>query len=92
MRDEMSDNLYLIYIDESYDETHFAYSAIFINAFHWNDYFKDVVHWRGDWLERYGIAVDYELHATDLSVVGASSLKTGLKRFGQTYFMSLSVS
>ena len=61
----MSDNLYLIYIDESYDETHFAYSAIFINAFHWNDYFKDVVHWRGDWLERYGIAVDYELHATD---------------------------
>ena len=31
---EKQATMYLIYIDESYDDTHFAYSAIFVDAFH----------------------------------------------------------
>jgi len=60
----MADSLYFVYIDESYDETHYAYSAIFINAFAWNDTFKDVVNWRKKWFDQHNIPLDYELHAT----------------------------
>lgn len=56
--------MYLIYIDESYDETHYAYSAIFINAFRWNDYFNYLLTWRADWYENHQVPLDYELHAT----------------------------
>ena len=45
-------HMYLVYIDESYDETNFAYSAIFINAFRWNDYFNQLLEWRGEWKEK----------------------------------------
>lgn len=56
--------MYLIYIDESYDETHYAYSAIFINAFNWNEYFNHVIKWRKEWFDKHQIPLDYELHAT----------------------------
>lgn len=64
-------NFYLVYIDESYDETHFAYSALFIDAFKWNEYFKHVLTWRSDWFTKHQIALDNELHATDF-VAGRS--------------------
>jgi hypothetical protein len=64
MADSGHQNMYLIYIDESYDETHFAYSAVFINAFAWNDYFNHLVRWRRQWFDKHGIPLDYELHAT----------------------------
>ena len=60
----MTNNMYLVYIDESFDETHYAYSAIFINAFNWNDIFKQLVDWRMTWFQDYNIPLDYELHAT----------------------------
>ncbi len=59
--------MYLIYIDESYDETHFVYSAMFINAFKWNFYFNHLLNWRRDWFEKYQIDLDTEIHATDLA-------------------------
>lgn len=59
--------MYLIYIDESYDETHYAYSAIFINAFNWNEYFNHVIKWRKEWFDKHQIPLDYELHATKFS-------------------------
>ena len=58
-------DMYLIYIDESYDETHYAYSAMFINAFRWNEYFQHLLDWRKDWFEKHQIALDTELHSTD---------------------------
>ena len=58
-------NMYFIYIDESYDKTLYAYSAVFINAFMWNQYFKNLSDWRIRWFDDYGIPPDYELHATD---------------------------
>ena len=58
-------NMYFIYIDESYDQTHYAYSAVFINAFMWNQYFKNLSDWRRRWFDDYGIPSNYELHATD---------------------------
>lgn len=64
MAEALNPNMYLIYIDESYDKTHFAYSAIFINAFAWNQYFASLLNWRMEWFKRYGIPLDYELHAT----------------------------
>ena len=57
--------MYLIYIDESYDETHFAYSAMFINAFKWNFYFNHLLEWRREWFQKYQIPLGYEVHATD---------------------------
>ncbi|MCH9845480.1 MAG: DUF3800 domain-containing protein [Alphaproteobacteria bacterium] len=59
------ENMYFIYIDESYDKTHYAYSAIFIDAFQWNNYFDKILQWRKEWYEEYGIPMDFELHATD---------------------------
>jgi len=57
--------MYLIYVDESYDETHFAYSAIFVPAFEWNRVFADIIKWRKDLFLTHRIPLDYELHATD---------------------------
>lgn len=56
--------MYLVYIDESYDKTHFAYSAIFIHAFRWNSYFQHLLEWRRIWHDDHNIPLDYELHAT----------------------------
>jgi hypothetical protein len=58
-------NMYLIYIDESYDETHFAYSAIFVPAFEWNRVFGDIIGWRKELFLAHRIPLDYELHATN---------------------------
>jgi hypothetical protein len=60
-----STSMYLIYIDESYDETHFVYSAMFVDAFRWNSYFNHLLEWRREWFEKHQIALDTELHATD---------------------------
>ena len=60
----MTNNVYLIYVDESYDETHYAYSAIFIKALAWNNTFKQLVDWRKTWFKNHTIPLDYELHAT----------------------------
>lgn len=60
----MTTNFYLVYIDESYDETHYAYSAMFVPAFQWNEYFNKLVAWRREWLNNHQIPLDYELHAT----------------------------
>lgn len=57
-------SMYLIYVDESYDETHYAYSAMFIDAFKWNFYFDYLVSWRREWFQQHQIPLDYELHAT----------------------------
>lgn len=57
--------MYLIYIDESYDDTHFAYSAVFVPAFEWNRVFSDILKWRRDLFLVHRIPLDYELHATD---------------------------
>jgi hypothetical protein len=57
-------NFYLVYIDESYDETHYAYSAMFVPVFQWNHYFDKLVKWRSEWFEAHKIPLDYELHAT----------------------------
>jgi hypothetical protein len=57
--------MYLIYVDESYDQTHYAYSAIFINAFRWNEYFNHLLEWRMDWFKNHQVALDKELHSTD---------------------------
>jgi hypothetical protein len=64
-RSDAATSMYLIYIDESYDKTHFVYSAIFIDAFAWNTYFDHVLKWRKEWFEKYQIPLDFELHATD---------------------------
>lgn len=57
--------MYLIYINESYDATHFAYSALFVPAFEWNRVFEDILKWRRDLFDKHNIPLDYELHATD---------------------------
>ena len=62
---EQAQNLYLIYIDESYDDTHFAYSALFVDVFRWNDYFSKILSWRKDWQEKHGFSLEHELHATN---------------------------
>ena len=58
--------MHLVYIDESYDETHYAYSAMFVPAFQWNTYFDHMLRWRREWHQKYQIPLDYELHATKL--------------------------
>jgi uncharacterized protein (UPF0248 family) len=60
-----SQGMYLIYIDESYDETHFAYSALFVDAFNWNEHLKKLREWRNNLFQNHGIPLDYELHATN---------------------------
>ena len=65
MTDNSQTGVYLIYVDESYDNTHFAYSALFIDAFNWNLYFSQLLDWRKTWFEKHQIPPDYELHATD---------------------------
>ncbi len=56
--------MYLVYIDESYDGTHYAYSAVFVPAFEWNRVFMDIVNWRRTLFTQHNIPLDYELHGT----------------------------
>lgn len=58
-------NFYFIYIDESYDKTHFAYTAMLIDAFRWDAYFNYLLDWRQKWYQQYNFRADSELHATD---------------------------
>lgn len=60
----MQTNMFLIYVDESYDKTHFVYSALFVSAFDWNPVFQSIVQWRRELFTKHGITPEYELHAT----------------------------
>lgn len=64
MTDNQQTQMYLIYIDESYDKTHYAYSAIFVPAFEWNRVFSHITEWRRNLFSQHNIPPDYELHAT----------------------------
>lgn len=57
--------VYLIYIDESYDQFNYCYSAIFVPVLQWNDVFTKIQDWRQRLHDDYGIPLDYELHATN---------------------------
>ena len=57
-------SMYFIYIDESYDEAHYCYSALFVPVFKWNDIFEEVFQWRKKLRKEYKIPFEYELHAT----------------------------
>ena len=61
----MKQNFYFIYVDESYDEKSYAYSAIFVDAFKWNSIFNSILKWRKEWFANHQIPLDDELHATD---------------------------
>lgn len=57
--------VYLIYIDESYDETHYAYSAVFVPIDKWKEILQKVVEWRTDLQKIYGIDINSEIHSTE---------------------------
>ena len=61
---EQPKSMYFIYIDESYDEVHYCYSALFVPVFKWNDTFEEVFQWRKKLRNEYKIPFEYELHAT----------------------------
>ena len=61
---EQPKSMYFIYIDESYDEVHYCYSALFVPVFKWNDIFEEVFQWRKKLRNEYEIPFEYELHAT----------------------------
>ena len=61
---KQSKSMYFIYIDESYDEVHYCYSALFVPVFKWNDIFEEVFQWRKKLRNEYKIPFEYELHAT----------------------------
>jgi hypothetical protein len=58
-------DIYLIYIDESYDDTHFVYSAVFVPVTQWNSIFNKVFMWRQDLYVTHSIDTQHELHSTD---------------------------
>ena len=53
---EQSKSMYFIYIDESYDEGHYCYSALFVPVFKWNDIFEKVFQWRRELKNEYKIS------------------------------------
>ncbi|MCB9965132.1 MAG: DUF3800 domain-containing protein [Rhodospirillales bacterium] len=65
MAEETKPNMFLVYIDESYDRQSYVYSAIFVPAFEWNMIFQHVLDWRKSLHAVHGIAPDCELHATE---------------------------
>lgn len=62
---EKQTEMYLFYMDESYDTNSYAYSSVFVPAFCWNGVFRDVVSWRRDLFKNHSIDPEYEIHATD---------------------------
>ncbi len=56
--------LYLIYLDESYNDECFVYAGIIIPASRWNKLFAKIFEWRLQLLKKHKIPLDYELHAT----------------------------
>ena len=55
----------LIYIDESYDEQNYAYSAIFVPVEQWNEIFQKVLLWRQGLHKTHGVDVNGEIHSTE---------------------------
>lgn len=58
------ESIYFVYIDESYDKTHFCYSCLLSLAFKWNYIFREILKWRKSLKDKYNIPLEYELHAT----------------------------
>ncbi len=58
-------NVYLIYVDESYDQTHYAYSAVFVPIDKWNNIFQQIHSWRQDLYKKHGIDTSKEIHSTE---------------------------
>jgi hypothetical protein len=54
----------IAYMDESYDSSKFAMSALIIPVAQWFDAFEHLKSWRKSLRTRYGIFVNKELHAT----------------------------
>lgn len=65
MPDALITSVYLIYIDESYDQDSYCYSAIFVPVFSWNHVFNKIQEWRYKLADTYGISLTHELHATN---------------------------
>lgn len=57
--------VFLIYIDESYDPTHYAYSAVFVPVDKWNEIFQKILLWRQNLHKTHGIDVNGEIHSTE---------------------------
>lgn len=79
-------DMYLIYLDESYDDNLFVYSAIFVNAFHWSEHFNHLLNWRKEWLSKYQIPMEIELHATNFVAGRGEPLRTRDKLFRAELF------
>lgn len=57
---------YLVYVDESYDDTVFCLSAMLLKATEWREAFTKIKDYRAQLKERYGIPLRKEIHARDL--------------------------
>jgi hypothetical protein len=57
---------YLVYVDESYDDTLFCLSAMILKATEWREAFKTVKDHREQLKERHGIPLRKEIHARNL--------------------------
>lgn len=65
----------IAYIDESYDSSVFAMSALVVPMHAWRECFTSIRDWRRDLKQRYGIFTTKELHATDF-VAGRGRIGT----------------
>lgn len=59
-------NQYLVFVDESFTQTHYIYSAVFVDSAKYHKCYDQVLEWRTEWEHNYGIPVNFELHATKL--------------------------
>jgi hypothetical protein len=57
--------MHLVYIDDSKDERHLGFSALFIPADHWHECLQHLIEMRRQMKAHYGIYTTIELHATD---------------------------
>ena len=64
---------FLIYIDESHDQTNFVYSALFVSVSQWESCFKKILEWRHKLKEEHDIPYQTELHATEF--VGGKGIR-----------------
>jgi len=67
MTSTKQENMYLIYVDESYDDKYFVYSAVFVPAFKWYEVFSRISKWRDNLYKQYGIKPECELHSTEFT-------------------------
>src|SRR5262249_29230493 len=79
-------NFFLIYIDESYDANHYAYSALMVPVTKWNDVFQKVLKWRRYISTIAAIPVRHELHATDFTAGRSKPLENRNRGFRGFFF------